>query len=205
MVIGAGGVGGYFGARLLQGGCDVKFVARGEHLAALRERGLRIESKLGSIEFPKVFVSDDPAALGPADLILMCVKLWDTESAARAVQPLVGPDTAVISLQNGVEKEEILRGLLGDRAVLGGVSYISSKILAPGIISHTGTMQRLLFGELDGSITARAETFLDACRRGWIAAEISSDVRRVIWEKFVFIVGVVRDDNHASNHRPHLR
>lgn len=96
IVMGAGGVGGYFGARLLQGGCDVRFVARGEHLAALREHGLKVKSKLGNIEFPQVCVGDDPAALGPADIILICVKLWDTESAARLLQPVVGPDTAVI-------------------------------------------------------------------------------------------------------------
>jgi 2-dehydropantoate 2-reductase len=159
-------------------------------LAALRERGLRVESKLGNIEFPQVRASDNPADLRPADLVLMCVKLWDTESAAQLVRPVVGPDTTVISLQNGVQKEEILRRVLGDRAVMGGVCYISSKVLAPGVISHTGTMQRLLFGELDGSVTARAEAILAACRRGGIEAEISSDIRRMIWEKFVFIVGV---------------
>ena len=190
MVMGTGGVGGYFGARLLESGCDVKFVARGEHLAGLREHGLRVESELGNIEFPKICVSDNPAALGPADVVLMCVKLWDTESAARAVRPVVGPDTAVISLQNGVQNEETLRELLGDRTVLGGVCYINSRIVAPGVISQTGTLQRLLFGEIDGSTTARAETFLAACQRSGIAAEISPDIRRTIWEKFVFIVGV---------------
>jgi 2-dehydropantoate 2-reductase len=189
-VIGAGGVGGYFGARLLEGGCDVNFVARGAHLDALRARGLRVESKLGNIEFHQVCASDDPAHFGPADLVLICVKLWDTESAARLVRTVMGPDTAVISLQNGVQKEEMLRRVLGDRAVLGGVCYISSKIISPGVISHTGTMQRLLFGELDGSGTARTEAFLAACRRGGIKAEVSNDIRRMIWEKFVFIVGV---------------
>ena len=190
IVIGAGGVGGYFGARLLQGGCDVGFVARGAHLTALRERGLRVESKLGDVEFAQVRASDNPADLGPADLILMCVKLWDTESAAQAVRPALGPNTAVISLQNGVQKEEVLRRVLGDKAVLGGVSYISSKIVSPGVISHVSMIPRLVFGELDGSITARTEAFLAACQRGGIEAEISTDIRRKIWEKFVFIVGV---------------
>jgi 2-dehydropantoate 2-reductase len=128
--------------------------------------------------------------MGPADLVLMCVKLWDTESAAQSLKPVIGSDTAVISLQNGVQKEETLRGLLGDQHVLGGVCYINSKIVAPGVISQTGTQQRLLFGEADGSTTPRSEKFLAACQRSGIAAEISPDIRRAIWEKFVFIVGV---------------
>ncbi len=190
IVMGAGGVGGYFGARLLHGGCDVKFVARGEHLAALRKHGLKVKSELGNIVLPRVCASDDPASLGPADVVLMCVKLWDTESAARSLHPVVGPHTTVISLQNGVEKEDVLRRVLGDRAVLGGLCYISSNIIAPGVISQTGTLQKLLVGELDGSVSERTEIFLAACQRGGIAAEISSDIRRAIWEKFVFIVGV---------------
>ncbi len=190
IVVGAGAVGGYFGARLLQGGCDVKFVARGAHLAAMRERGLRVQSALGNVELPEVPVSDNPADFGTADLVLICVKLWDTESAARAVLPSLAPDTAVMSLQNGVDKEDVLRRILGDRAVLGGISYINSKILEPGIIGHTGKIQRLVFGEFDGTNSARAEAFLAACRNGGIDAEVSSNIRRAIWEKFVFIVGV---------------
>lgn len=155
--------------------CDVSFVARGAHLEALREHGLRVESELGDIHLPKVRVSDDPGALGTADLVLICVKLWDTENAARAVAPIVGRDTAVISFQNGVQKEGILRHMLGERAVMGGVCYISSEILRPGVISHAGTMQRLVFGEYDGSASTRNETFLEACRHSGIEAEISSD------------------------------
>lgn len=190
-VMGSGGVGGYFGAKLAQGGCDVSFVARGAHLEALREHGLRVESELGDIHLREVRVSDDPRALGRADVVLICVKLWDTENAARAVAPIVGRDTAVISFQNGVQKEDILRHVLGERAVMGGVCYISSKILRPGVISHTGKMQRLVFGEYDGSASTRIETFLEACRHGGIEAEISSDIRRAIWGKFVFLVGML--------------
>jgi 2-dehydropantoate 2-reductase len=189
-VMGSGGVGGYFGAKLAQGGCDVSFVARGAHLEALRVHGLMVESELGDIHLPEVRVSDDPAALGPADFVLICVKLWDTEKVARAVAPIVGRDSAVISFQNGVQKEDVLRHMLGERAVIGGVCYISSKILRPGVISHTGTMQRLVFGEYDGSTSIRTEIFLEACRRSGIEAEISSDIRRAIWEKFVFLVGM---------------
>lgn len=145
---------------------------------------------MGNIHLPHVRASDNPASLGPADLVLICVKLWDTVTAARAVAPVVGPDTAVISFQNGVQKDDVIRRELGDRPVLGGVCYIGSKVLRPGVIGHTGALQRLVFGEYDGSVSARAEGFLEACRQAQIVAEISSDIRRAIWEKFVFLVGV---------------
>jgi len=183
-------VGGYFGARLAQGGCDVGFVARGDQLRALRENGLRVESQLGDIHIPHVRAGDDPAALGPADVVLICVKLWDTESAARAAAPVLTPESMVISLQNGISKEDTLRQVLGDEAVVGGLCYIGSKILRPGVIQHTGTIQKIIFGELDGRPSARTEAFLAACVRGGIEAEISPDIRRAIWEKCVFITGV---------------
>lgn len=188
-IVGTGGVGGYFGARLAQGGCDVGFVARGAQLAALREHGLRVEGDLGEIHLPQVRASDNPEVLGAADVVLICVKLWDTETAARAVKPVVGPETAVISLQNGVRKEDLLRQLLGAEAVVGGVCYVAAKILRPGVILQTGKMQRLVFGELDGAATPRTKQFLEACQRSAIDAEISGDIRRAIWEKFVFVVG----------------
>ncbi|MDQ6623092.1 MAG: 2-dehydropantoate 2-reductase, partial [Verrucomicrobiota bacterium] len=189
VVVGAGGVGGCFGARLAQGGCEVSFVARGAQLAALCAEGLRIESELGDIHFAKVRVSEDASALGPADVVLLCVKLWDTEVAARAIEPIVGAETAVISLQNGVSNEAVLRRILGERAVLGGVSYVVAKILRPGVIRQTGTMQRIVFGEMDERVSARAQRFLAACERSGIEAELSRDIRRAIWEKFVFETG----------------
>jgi 2-dehydropantoate 2-reductase len=189
-VMGAGGVGGYFGARLAQAGCDVSFIARGAHLAALRERGLVVESKLGNVSLPKVRATDDPAALGFVDVILIGVKLWDTEAAVRAISPIVGPTTAVLSLQNGVQKEDVLRRVLGSGPIIGAVCYIAATIAQPGVIRHTGTMQKLLFGEYDGRRSARAEALLEACQRGGIDAELSQDVRKAIWEKFVFLVGL---------------
>jgi 2-dehydropantoate 2-reductase len=189
-IVGAGGVGGYFGARLAQGGCDVGFVARGAHLAALRENGLRVESPLGEIHLPKVRASDDPVALGAADYVFVCVKLGDTEAALRAVSPIVGAETAVISFQNGVRKDEMLRRVFGEKPVVGGVGYIGSKIERPGVIRHIGTMQRLVFGEYDGSNSSRVVALHEACLRGGIDAEISADIRRTIWEKFVFLVGL---------------
>ncbi len=189
-ILGAGGVGGYFGARLAQGGCDVGFVARGAHLAAMRDHGLRVDSKLGEIHLEKVRVSDDPVALGPADYVFVCVKLWDTEAALRAAAAIIGPETTVISFQNGVQKDDLLRRIVGEKRVVGGVGYIGSKIGSPGVISHTGTMQRLVFGEYEGARSPRVVALHEACIRGGIDAEISTDIRRAIWEKFVFLVGL---------------
>jgi 2-dehydropantoate 2-reductase len=189
-VMGSGGVGGYFGARLAEAGCEVGFVARGAHLAAIRAEGLRVESPLGDVHLKSPRVTDDPATLGKADLVLFAVKLWDTEAAAERIRPLLGPETAVLSLQNGVQKDDILRRVLGPEPVMGGVCYIATVIDRPGVIKHTGTMQRLVFGEHDGRRSRRAEAFLDACTRARINVELSADVRRAIWEKFAFLVGV---------------
>jgi 2-dehydropantoate 2-reductase len=189
-VMGSGGVGGYFGARLAQAGCDVAFIARGAHLAAMREHGLRVESPRGDIHLPKVRVTDDPGTLEPVDLVLFSVKLRDTEAAAASIAPLIGPDSGIVSFQNGVQKDDMLRRVFGDKAVMGGVGYIATRIGRPGVIQHTGAMQRLVFGEYDGRRSARAEALLDACKRGGINAELSGDIRREIWEKFVFLVGL---------------
>ena len=189
-IIGAGGVGGYFGARLQQAGADVGFVARGAHLEALRRDGLTVESPLGDIHLPRVNATDNAADLGQADIVWLAVKLWDTEAAIRSMKSVVGPDTGIISFQNGVQKDDVLRQAFGDRAVMGGVGYIAANIERPGVIKHTGTMQRLIFGEYDGSRSARAEALLDACTRGGINAELSDDIRRAIWEKYVFLVGL---------------
>lgn len=190
MIVGAGGVGGYFGGRLAAAGSDVAFIARGEHLAALRREGLRIESVLGNALIRPVQVTDDPAALGQADLVWIAVKLWGTEEAARAIAPLMGPKSAVISFQNGVEAEDLLLRLYGRERVMGGVAHIAAVIEQPGIIRHNGTLQKLAFGELDGTRSARAEALLDACRRAGIDAAIPADINRAIWEKFVFLVGL---------------
>src|SRR5579862_884418 len=189
-IVGSGGVGGYFGARLAQGGCDVGFVARGAHLAAIRDHGLRVESKLGAIHLEKVRVSDDPAALGPADYVFLCVKLWDTEAALQAAAAISGPEATVISFQNGVQKDDVLRRIVGEKHVVGGVGYIGSKIGSPGVILHTGTMQRLIFGEFDRVKSERVVALHEACIRGGIDAEIAADIRVAIWEKFVFLVGL---------------
>ena len=188
-VMGSGGIGGYFGARLALSGSDVTFIARGRHLAAMHEHGLRIESELGDMHVPDVRATDDPAAIGPVDLVMIAVKLWDTEAAARQVLPLVERGAAAVSFQNGVQKDDVLRGILGSGAVLGGVSYIGASIKEPGVITHHGKMQRLIIGEFDGSRSARTDSFIEACTAAGINAELSSDISRAIWEKFCFLVG----------------
>jgi 2-dehydropantoate 2-reductase len=190
MIMGSGGVGGYFGARLAAAGSDVTFIARGAHLAAIRDHGLQVESLLGNTEVRPAKVTGDPAGVGTADVIFLAVKLWDTEDAVRRIRPAVGPQTAVISFQNGVLKDDVLRSVLGSAPVMGGVAYIGATIARPGVVRQTGAMQKLLFGEYDGKRSARAEALLDACKRAGIDASISDDIERSIWEKFVFIVGL---------------
>ena len=190
-MMGSGGVGGFFGGRLANAGYDVSFVARGAHLAAMRQRGLTIESEpQGDIHLPKVRVTDDPAALGRADIVILSVKLWDTEAAAKRIRPLVGPGTGVLSLQNGVVKDDILRREFGDAAVMGGVGYVATTISTPGVIRQTGTMQRIILGEYDGRKSARATFLHEALVRSGVDAELSGDVRKAIWEKYVFLVGL---------------
>ena len=189
-IMGSGGVGGYFGARLAKAGAEVSFIARGAHLAAMREQGLKVESGLGDIHLPQVNVTDDPQTIGKVDLVLFSVKLRDTETAAQSIKPLFGPDTGILSFQNGVQKDDILRGVFGEKPVMGGVAYIATAIGRPGVIKHTGTLQRLVFGEYDGRRSPRAEAFLAACLKGGVDAQLNDDIRRQIWEKFVFLVAL---------------
>jgi len=190
-VMGSGGLGGLYGGRLAAAGHDVWFIARGAHLAAMRDHGLLIDNEPhGTTRLPRVHATEDPAAVGVADLVLIAVKLWDTDDAVRATRPMVGPDTAVMSLQNGVLKDDTLRRAFGDAAVVGGVAYVATQLARPGVIRQTGTMQRLIFGQYDGQRSARTERLLDAFVRAGLQAEISDDIRRTVWEKYVFLVGL---------------
>jgi 2-dehydropantoate 2-reductase len=189
-VMGTGGVGGYFGARLAASGCDVGFVARGRQLDAIRSQGLRVQSALGDVILSTVRASDKPADLGRADLVLFGVKLWDTADAAQLIRPLIGDETAVVSFQNGVMKDDILKEALGARHVIGGVCYIAATIAEPGVIRHTGTMQKLVFGEYGGVVTPRIERFRDACVAAGIDVEVPPSIEQAIWEKFVFLVAL---------------
>jgi 2-dehydropantoate 2-reductase len=187
--MGAGGVGGYFGARLQQAGHDVTFFARGKHLEAIRTNGLKLESPHGNALL-KVRVLEDPREAQVADVVLFAVKLWDTETAAERLRPIVGPETAIIPFQNGVESIARLRKVFPEKAVLGGSAYIATRVKAPGVIEHTGEMSRLQFGPVLPSQKEQAEAFLAACRAAKINAEIPDDIVKANWEKFVFLVAV---------------
>jgi 2-dehydropantoate 2-reductase len=186
-VIGAGGVGGAFGAALAKGGADVTFLARGAHLKAMRENGLKVLGPRGDIHLQPTNATDDPAAIGPVDVALFCVKLWDVESAGAAIKPLVGPTTAVIPLQNGIDASERLIPILGKDAVMGGVAQISATIAEPGVIRQTGTFMRLVFGELDGRPSARGAAFHAACQAGGFESTNSNEIDVALWEKFVLL------------------
>jgi len=188
-VVGAGGVGGYFGARLAQGGEDVHFLARGAHLAAMRERGLRIRSVLGDFDLrpADTHATDDPADIGPTQVVLFTVKSYDTDTASASLAPLLGPDSVVISLQNGIDNEEKLAARIGSGHVAGGAAYIFATIAEPGVIRHTGGPARIVFGELDGRRTARLEAFLAACGRSGIDAHLVDDIRAALWTKYILI------------------
>ncbi|HET9752129.1 MAG TPA: 2-dehydropantoate 2-reductase, partial [Myxococcales bacterium] len=187
VMMGSGGVGGYYGARLQQAGHEVAFVARGAHAEAMRRSGLRIRSELGDAEL-RVTVLDQPAQAGRADLVVVAVKLWDTETAARAVAGLRG--AAVVSLQNGVDKDDVLVAAVGRERVLGGVTHIATVVAEPGVIAHTGRLQRVALGELDGSRSARLSAFCDAFKSAGVDIVQSDDVRKATWEKFVFLSSI---------------
>lgn len=186
-VMGTGGVGGWFGAKLALAGEDVTFIARGEHLLAMREKGLKIFSPTGDMLVDPVKVTSDPAGIGPVDVVMFCVKLWDVDSAAEACRPLIGPETAVISFQNGVDAEDRIASILGPEHAVGGVAAIFALIDAPGVIRQTGDLAWLKYGELSGKVTPRIETFHDACVKAGIKSTLSPDINVDIWEKFTVL------------------
>jgi len=206
-VVGAGGVGGAFGAALAKAGADVTFIARGAHLAAMKSKGLRNEGGRGETHLVPTQATDDPAAVGPVDFVLFCVKLWDVESAGQHIKPLVGPDTAVIPLQNGIDAPERLVPILGKQAVMGGVAQISASIVGPGVIRQVGTFMRMLFGELDGSTSKRGEALLALCQKAGFDVVLSNQIVTELWMKFILLatnasvmavarqpIGKLRDD-----------
>ncbi len=186
LVMGTGGIGGYFGAKLCRAGEAVTFVARGAHLEAIRKNGLRIKSAADGDFVVRCPATDDPGSAGIADLVLFCVKSYDTEAAARALRPAVGPDTAVLCLQNGVDNEEKLSGIVGPSHVLGGAAYVLATIESPGVIAHAFG-GKIAFGELDGADTPRAQRILEVLQRAGIPVEQSPRIRQILWEKYLFI------------------
>jgi len=187
-VIGAGGIGGIYGASLANAGAEVIFVARGSHLAAMRENGLRIEGDRGATHVAPAQATDDPATIGPVDVVLFCVKLWDVESAGAAIRPIVGPRTAVIPLQNGVDAHERLIPILGREAVMGGTAFVTGSIVAPGVIRQTGSYQRMTFGELDGTLSERGRRLAELCAAAGFDGVFSADILVPVWDKFALVV-----------------
>lgn len=186
-VIGAGGTGGYFGGLLARAGHEVTFLARGATLAALRDHGLTVKSgRHGPFTLP-VAATDDPAAVGPVDLVLFCVKSYDTDAAAALLPPLVGRDTAVLSVQNGVDNEDRIASIIGPGAVLGATALVSAYIEAPGVIVARPVTGFLRFGEFDGTASARAKRLLHGLEGAEFEVELSTNITIALWEKFVGI------------------
>src|SRR6266853_5140229 len=175
-VIGAGGIGGPYGASFAKAGADVTFVARGAHLAAIRENGLRIEGDRGETHIRPARATADIAAIGTVDVVLCCVKLWDLEGVAAQMRAIVAPHTAVIPLQNGIDAAERLIRILGRQAVMGGVAFVTGAIVAPGVIRQTGTYQRMTFGELDGRVSERGQRLRDLCEAAGFEGVLSTDI-----------------------------
>jgi len=190
LIAGSGGVGGYYGGLLAQSGNDVTFLARGEHLRAIRERGLQVKSVHGDFTVFPAQATDTPAEVGPVELILFCTKTYDTEHVAEALRPCVGADTAIISLQNGVDAAERIGAILGMEHVLGGATWISSAVEAPGVIRQFSQFRRIVFGELDGSLTPRAQAIYQTLSATGATVELSENILSVLWTKFAFIAAV---------------
>jgi 2-dehydropantoate 2-reductase len=188
-VIGVGGLGGYYGGLLAQAGHAVGFVARGAHLAALKRSGLRVHSVHGDFTVAPVTATERPEEIGPVDLVLVCVKAGAIEGAAGAALPLLGPDTVVLGLQNGIEAAERIGAVVGAGRVLGAATWIAANIEAPGVIRQVSAFRRIVVGELDGRSTARLERTVAALKSMGIAVEATGDIRKVLWTKFVFIAG----------------
>ncbi|MBE7942325.1 MULTISPECIES: 2-dehydropantoate 2-reductase [Ramlibacter] len=189
-IMGSGGVGAYVGARLQAAGEEVGFIARGAHLAALRESGLRLETPEEPLHLPQVTATDDPAALAPADVVLFCVKLWDTADAARQLRGLVGPETRVITLQNGIDSVDMVTEALGGVGrVLGGCIYVSAVIDRPGVIRSPGGFHRIVVDAAGGDPVVAA--FVQACGRARaLECEATDDIAAALWQKFIGLAGV---------------
>lgn len=187
-VFGTGAVGGYFGAQLARAGEEVIFIARKEHLQAIRTHGLRVETSKGEIVIQPAQASDDPIQVGMVDAVILGVKAWQVTEAARAIKPMIGPETFVVPLQNGVEAPSQLEAILGAKHVLGGLCGTMSWIISPGHIRSIGEVHFIKFGELDKRPSERTEQLRKAFERAGVKVEVPSDIHVALWEKFLFVV-----------------
>ena len=188
-VLGSGGIGGYYGALLAKAGHDVSFIARGAHLEAMQQRGLTLRTPDGDSTIPVTAVADT-GTVGAVDLVLFCVKSYDTGPAAQALAPLMARDTAVVSFQNGVDNVQAIASVVGSGAVLIGVVYNALQLAGPGLVQRTGGDGKIVLGELGGALTERVQRIASAFQQTGVAHQVSTDIHRVLWEKFLFIAGV---------------
>jgi 2-dehydropantoate 2-reductase len=186
----AGAVGGYFGARMAAAGHDVFFIARGAHLEAIKKNGLKIESVHGDVHLPKPNVTDDPKSVGPVDIVLFAVKLWDSEKAAELARPLIAPSSRLITLQNGVDSVERIAPILGSDQTIGGIAAIATVIASPGVIKHTSSFAMMRFGRADKRPDATLQAFVDAGKAAKIDVAIAADIERERWQKFIFLTAM---------------
>jgi 2-dehydropantoate 2-reductase len=188
-VIGVGGLGGYYGGLLAQAGHTVGFIARGAHLAALKQSGLRVQSVHGDFTVAPVTVTDRPEEIGPVDLVMVCVKTPVLDAAAEAARPMVGLETVVLGLQNGIDAAERIGAVVGSERVLGAATWIAANIAAPGVIRQVSSFRRIVVGELDGRTTPRLERTVATLKTTGATVEATAAIRKVLWTKFVFIAG----------------
>jgi 2-dehydropantoate 2-reductase len=209
-IMGAGGVGGFYGGRLAQAGHDVTFITRGEHLSAIRANGLKLVGGAGETVIFPAQATDDPGRIEPVDVVLFCVKLFDTEEAAHAIEPLLSKGGVCITLQNGVDGRERIGAVVGDERVMGGIAFVSALVESPGVIRYTSKAPSIKFGEADGRTSERATRFRDACKGSGFEAEIVADIRAALWHKFVgltvnaSLTSLVRQPAGICYHDPDL-
>lgn len=185
LIMGTGAVGSFYGGKLARAGHKVIFVARGENLSALRQKGLSLQSIQGDFHLDHVDATDQPASAGVCDLVLVCVKSYDSMQAAQLLRPVVGPETVILSLQNGVENEDLFAHIFGTPHVMGGMAYIGAELTKPGVVIHSAA-GHIVFGELSGERTARAERLQQLFLAAGISAQLSTNIMTVLWDKLVW-------------------
>ncbi len=189
-IMGTGGVGGYYGGLLARAGHDVTFIARGEHMRAIREKGLEVRSVFGDFRIKPAAVTDDPASVGPVELIVFATKTYQIAEAARAILPMVGSDAVVLPLQNGVDAAERIGEVIGAKHVLGGVTYLSAAIEGPGVIGQYSQFRRIVVGEINGEISERVKSVCQVLKSTGATVEAVGNIVQVLWTKFVFISAI---------------
>ncbi len=188
-VMGAGGTGGFYGSLLARGGDDVTFIARGAHLEAIRARGLAVKSRLAGDFTIAARATADPREIGQVDLVLFCVKTYDTESAAALIRPVVGPDTVILSVQNGIDNDERIARVVAQGTAISAAAQVNAHVDGPGVIGQTAGPGRLIFGANAGNLGQRNDQLCRHCKDAGIAAELQPDIKTVLWSKFMFICG----------------